>query len=123
MICNRRLQVAVWELGTKKSNVTVSIITIISALLWDVEFSSEFSVGSQLHHGEISFSVTVVAVLAATVKKLSKILNFGVELFRARVKIQVVSNIRKYKWFQGRWQSCISSFVHCCMSLSCPEFP
>lgn len=123
MLCNRRLQVAIWELGTEKSDVTVSIITIISALLLDVKFSLDFSLGSQLHHHEISFSVTLVPVLADTAKKLTKILYFGVEFFKAWVKIQGVSNIRKYKWFQGRWQSCISSFVHCCMSLSCPEFP
>lgn len=95
MVCNRRLQVAVWALGTKKSNVTVSIITIISAPLLDVEFSLDFSLGSQLPHHEISFSVTLVPVLADTVKKLTKILNCGVQFFKAWVEIQGVSNIRK----------------------------
>lgn len=95
MVCNRRLQVAVWALGTKKSNVTVSIIIIISAPLLDVEFSLDFSLGSQLPHHEISFSVTLVPVLADTVKKLTKILNCGVQFFKAWVEIQGVSNIRK----------------------------
>lgn len=107
---------------TNKSNVTVSIITIIFALLLDVEFSLDFPLASHLHHHEISFSVTLVPVLADTVKKLMKSLNFEVEFFKAWDKIQGVSNIRKYKLFQGRWQSFISSFVHRCMSLSCPEF-
>lgn len=95
MVCNRRLQVAVWALGTKKSNVTVSIIIIISAPLLDVEFSLDFSLGSQLPHHEISFSVTLVPVLADTVKKLTKILNCGVQFFKAWVEVQGVSNIRK----------------------------
>lgn len=73
----------------------MSIITIISALLLDVKFSLGFSLGSHLHHHEISFSVTLVPVLADTVKKLTKILNFGVEFFKAQVKIQGVNNIRK----------------------------
>lgn len=70
-------------MGTKNSNVTVSIVTIISALLLDVKFSLDFSLASHLHHHEISFPVTLVPVLADTVKKLTKILNFGVEFFRA----------------------------------------
>lgn len=82
-------------LGIKKSNVTGSILTIISALLLDVEFSLDFSLGSQLPHHEISLSVTLVPVLADTVKKLMKILNCGVQFFEAWVKIQGVSNIRK----------------------------
>lgn len=99
VLCNRMLQVAVWELGTKKSHVTVSIISIISALLLDGELSLDFSLGSQLHHHELSFSVTLVPVLADTLKKLMEIPNFGVEFFKAWVKIPGVSIIRKHKWF------------------------
>lgn len=41
---NRGLQVAVWELGAKKWDVTMFLITVMSALLLDVVSSSDFSI-------------------------------------------------------------------------------